>query len=113
MRTSHLVPIHRNLLSDPGQRAIGWDTLTITPPDHHGNTNLSVFHDRQNSMIMVYARKDHSADSLLNHFYLLYSTYGAYDILYTDPGSDVCSASVKELNAWFGVKHVLSLAARP
>jgi transposase InsO family protein len=61
----------------------------------------------------IYARKDHTAESLADTFFLFFSTYGPYDVIFSDPGSDVTALAVKLLIEWFGITHVLSLVARP
>jgi RNase H-like domain found in reverse transcriptase len=104
-----LVPITRNLQLPRNRRAVGWDDLTITPVDEYGNSNLSVFVDLTTGQTALYPRKDHSADSLLDNLFCFYATYGKYDEIHTDPGSDICSQAVELLNAWFGVTHQTSL----
>ena len=104
-----LVPITRNLQLPRNKRAVGWDDLTITPVDEYGNSNLSVFVDLTTGQTALYPRKDHSADSLLDNLFVFYATYGKYDEIHTDPGSDICSQAVELLNAWFGVTHQTSL----
>ena len=38
--------------------------------------------------------------------------YGAFDILMSDPGSDLTSEAVAQVNNWFGIHHRLSLVDR-
>ena len=104
-----LVPIVRNLQLPRNIRAVGWDDLTITPVDDFGHSNLSVFVDLTTGFTALYPRKDHTADSLLDNLFSFYATYGKYDQIHTDPGSDICSQAVQQLNAWFGVTHQTSL----
>ena len=108
LRTT-LVPVVRNLQPPRNTRAAGWDNLTITPPDDQGYNCLSVFIDLTTGQTALYPQKNHSADSLVDSLFSYYATYGRYDELHTDPGSDVCSAAVKQLNAWFKVFHRTSL----
>jgi hypothetical protein len=38
--------------------------------------------------------------------------YGAFDTLMTDPGSELMSVAVAEVNKWFGIHHRVSLVDR-
>jgi hypothetical protein len=77
--------------------------------DEYGNSNMSVFVNFTSGYTALYPRKDHTADSLLDNLFALYATYGKFDQIHTDPGSDICSQAVAQLNAWFGVTHQTSL----
>ena len=39
-------------------------------------------------------------------------TFGVYDQIITDPGSDIMSQVVTQLNQWMGVVHLISLVGR-
>ena len=110
---STLVPIHRNLIPPENKRCVGWDGLTITPVSKAGHSNASVFVDRQTGLVSVFPRKDYTADSLAATIFSFFARHGFYDILYSDPGSDICSKAVEQVNKWFGVTHVISLVNRP
>ena len=45
---------------------------------------------------------------LFHHF----CTFGFFDEIWSDPGSDFMSQVVKLLNQWFGIRHVVSLVDR-
>ena len=48
------------------------------------------------------------AKVLFHHF----CTFGLFDEIWSDPGSDFMSEVVKLLNQWFGIRHVVSLVDR-
>ena len=41
-----------------------------------------------------------------------FSTYGVFEELISDPGSDLTSEVVKHLTDWYGIRHVFSLVDR-
>jgi hypothetical protein len=41
-----------------------------------------------------------------------YMTFGTYDQIITDPGSDIMGKAVTQLNAWLGLEHLVSVVGR-
>jgi len=102
---SHLKPPH-------SRSRVGFDGLTITPPDIHGNTHLIVVVDHFKKYVWGYVAKDYSAMSVATALFVFYCTFGVFDEVWTDPGSNILSDVVEQLNKWLQVKHVVSLVDR-
>ena len=62
--------------------------------------------------VQVYPRKTHDALTLARNLFTYYATWGIYDEIITDPGSDIMSDAVTTLNKWLGIKHLVSLVNR-
>lgn len=45
-------------------------------------------------------------------FFHHFCTFGLFDEIWSDPGADFMSEVVNQLNAWFGIRHVVSLVDR-
>jgi len=100
-------------LKPPHSRArVGFDGLTITPPDAQGNTHLIVIVDHFKKYAWGWVAKDYSAISIATALFVYYCTFGVFDEVYTDPGSNILSEVVEQLNKWLQVKHVVSLVDR-
>ena len=102
---SHLKPPH-------SRSRVGFDGLTITPPDVHGNTHLIVVVDHFKKYVWGYVAKDYTAMSVATALFVFYCTFGVFDEVWTDPGSNILSEVVEQLNKWLQVKHVVSLVDR-
>ena len=63
-------------------------------------------------LVALYPSKDHSAISLATSLFQYCGTYGAFDTLMSDPGSDLMSEVISHLNRWFGIHHRVSLVDR-
>jgi len=102
---THLKPPH-------SRSRVGFDGLTITPPDKHGNTHLIVVVDHFKKYVWGWVAKDYSAMSVATALFVFYCTFGVFDEVWTDPGSNILSDVVEQLNKWLQVKHVVSLVDR-
>ena len=80
--------------------------------DKQGNTTLIVVVDHFTKHVAVYPAKDYSAQSLAIALFQYFTTFGVFDEVWSDPGSDMMSDMVQQLNKWLGIKHVASLADR-
>jgi hypothetical protein len=58
------------------------------------------------------AAKTYDATTIATALFVFFCTFGLYDELWSDPGSDLMSRVVAQLNQWLGVKHVFSLVDR-
>lgn len=103
--TKHLKPEHLH-------SAIGTDVLTITPEDESGNSCLVVIVNHFTKLVFLYAAKAHTAITMATALFVYISIYGLVDILYSDPGSDLMSEAVQQLNTWLGIRHKVSLVDR-
>ena len=107
-----LQPVVRHLKPDHIRKAIGVDTLTITPADVYGNKYLIVVVVHFSKLAWGYPAADKEANTLVRAITTFYSIYGRYEYIYSDPGSDLTSKVMEELNDYYGVKHVISLVDR-
>ena len=101
----HLKPLH-------ARSAVGVDTLTITPADKNGFQYLIVVVNHFTKFCALYPVKDKTAMSTAGALFQYFVSYGGYDVILTDPGSDFMSQVVKHLNDWLGIRHVFSLVDR-
>jgi hypothetical protein len=110
--TDYVEPVRKHLKVNHPRKRIGLDTLTITPPDDDGNVCMDVIVDLFSHHLQLYPRKSHDAEALAQNLYSYYMTWGIYDQIITDPGSDIMSAAVTTLNKWLSVEHLVSLVVR-
>jgi hypothetical protein len=106
------VPIPRHLQVPFDTRAVGWDNITMTPADDEGFQECSTFVDLTTKLTALYRRPNKSSESLVENIWQFFSTYGPYHVIHSDPGSDIMSAAVAQLNAWLGCDHRVSLVDR-
>jgi hypothetical protein len=88
------------------------DGLTFTPPGVHGNTHLMVVGDHFKKYVWGYVAKDYTAMSVTTALFVFYCTFGVFDEVGTDPGSNILSDVVEQLNKRLQVKHVVALVDR-
>jgi hypothetical protein len=60
-------------------------------------------------LVAGYPTSEHSALAVAQSLYSFRVTYGHYDELATDPGSDIMSAGVAMYLQWIGTSHRVSL----
>jgi len=107
-----LTPLVRHL-KRPGPRSrIGVDTLTITPPDIHGNKYLLVIVNHFTKLTMGYPSSIHNAVTTAGFLYKYFCTYGVVDEIISDPGIEFMNEVVEQLTKWFGIMHTFSLVDR-
>ena len=110
--TDGLEPVVRHI-KPPHQRSrVGVDRLTVTPADKSGNTTLIVIVEHFTKHVAVYPAKDYTAQSLAIALFQYFTTFGVFEEVWSDPGSDLMSDMVQQLNKWLGIKHVVSLVDR-
>jgi len=110
--TNGIEPIVRHL-KPPHQRSrIGVDRLTVTPADERGNCNLIVIVEHFTKYVSAYPAIDYTAMTLAKCLFTHFCTFGLFDELWSDPGSDLMSEVVAQLNDWLGIRHVVSLVDR-
>lgn len=100
-------------LKQPHSRnQIGIDTLTITPKDKFGNYLAIVIVEHFSKFTSIYPCNDHTAANTANAMFKHYCTYGRFDYVLTDPGSDLMSNTIAILNTFLGQKHKVSITER-
>ena len=98
----HLKPAHR--LS-----RVGVDTFYCSPPDKLGHVCIHVIVNHFSNYVALYPSVDHSAIGMARALFLFFLTYGVYDELASDPGSNFTAEVTEELLRLFGTKHRFSL----
>ena len=56
--------------------------------------------------------RDYTALTVATVLFKHYCTFGAYDALYSDPGSAFTAKIIKELNTWLHIPHKISIIGR-
>ena len=107
-----LKPIYRTLKSADRRHACGVDTLTVTPADKFGNQYINVVVVHATKLVALYPSQTKSSLDMAMALFKFFATYGVYENLFSDPGSDLMSEVVAHLTSWYGVRHVFSLVDR-
>lgn len=107
-----LEPIYRTLKPSTKRKRVGADGLTITPKDKNGNSYATIVVVEATKLVGIYPSVDKSALSTALALFQFFSTYGVFEELVTDPGSDLTSEVVAHLTGWFGIRHKFSLVDR-
>lgn len=107
-----LTPVYRTLKTGEKRRRVGVDTLTITPADKHGMCYCTVVVVEASKLVAIYPSVDKTALDTALALFRFFATYGVYDELISDPGSDLTSEVIAHLTQWFGIRHVFSLVDR-
>ena len=110
--TNNLEPIVRHLKPPHHRARIGVDRLTVTPADEEGNCNLIVLVEHYTKYVSAYPAVEYTALTLATALFRHFCTFGVFDEIWSDPGSDLMSGVVQQLNQWFGIRHVVSLVDR-
>ena len=107
-----LVPIYRPLAPEHQRKMIGIDSVTVTPADKAGNCLIIVIVVIATKLTFLHPAPSYDAQHCVEALFRFYTIYGIFDTLVSDPGSDLTSKVVQELNDWFGVQHRFSLVDR-
>jgi hypothetical protein len=107
-----LQPAYRTLLNADKRRTVGVDTLTISPMDKFGNLYVTVIVVHATKLVALYPSPNKDALSTAMALFKFFSTYGVYERLASDPGSDLTSEVIDHLTSWYGIRHVFSLVDR-
>ena len=100
--TKHLKPPHR-------RSRIGIDTFASSPPDKEGHVCADVIVNHFTNFVAIYPAKDHEASTLASALFQHFITYGTYDEVASDWGSDITAAVTQELFRLFGAKYRLAM----
>lgn len=93
-------------------RAVGMDHVTVTPPDEDGYIGLLLLVEHDTKFPRAYPVRDYTAPTVATILFQHYCTFGAYDALYSDPGSAFTATVVQQLNSWIGIPHRISVIGR-
>ena len=107
-----LKPVVRHLKPVHARSVVGVDTLTVTPVDKNGYQYLVVVVNHFTKFCGLYPVKDKSAITTASALFQYFTSYGGYDAVISDPGSDLMSEVVQHLHQWLGIRHVFSLVDR-
>ena len=90
---------------------LGVDTLTIGLDDE-GYSLIIVVVEHFTKFASLYRAKSHTAIELATALFGHMVRYGYFECIASDPGSDLMSDVIRELNAMFGIQHTVSLVDR-
>jgi len=76
---THIEKIYSHIKPEHPRARVGFDGLTVTPPDEHGNTHLIVIVDFFKKYVLAMVAKDYSAKSVATALFVYYCTFGVYD----------------------------------
>lgn len=94
------------------RKRVGVDTLTVTPPNQWGNQYINVVVVHATKLVGLYPSQNKGSREIALALFQFFSTYGVFEELISDPGSDLPSEVVKHLTDWYGIRHVFSLVDR-
>jgi hypothetical protein len=105
-------PVVRTLrVEDPTHRVVGIDWLSLQK-DSLGNTGLYTIKHQFTKHIHLYAFPTNSMINAAEALFRHYVSFGTFDAVSSDPGSDFMSQVISSLNSWFGIHHRVSLVDR-
>ena len=105
-------PIHRPLYQSNYRKRVGIDTLTITPPDKHNKKFVYVIVVPTTKLVFTYAAEEHTALNAARALFSFYITYGIYEVIISDPGTEFTANIIKHLHEWLGVQQLFSVVDR-
>lgn len=107
-----LQPVVRVLHPEHQRATVGIDNLTIVP-DKNGNENLIVLVNHFTKHVYGYPTPEHPTMIMIARaIFTYFTTFGKFDTLASDPGSDILGEVVKQVNQWLGIEHRISLTDR-
>ena len=108
----YVEPVYRHLKKAHSRGAVGVDLLTVTPVDEAGNTCLIVIVVFYTKYVWATPAKEYTAHTVASALFTFFCTFGMYDELWSDPGSDLMAEVVQKLSEWMGIRRVISLVDR-
>lgn len=107
-----LQPVVRVLHPEHQRATVGIDNLAL-PEDKNGNANLVVLVNHFTKHVYAYATPAHPTMIMIARaLFSYYTTFGKFDVLASDPGSDIMGEVVAQVNKWLGIEHRVSLVDR-
>ena len=111
-QSDKIQPLIRHIKPPHWRARVGVDNLKVTPPDEKGNEHLIVVVDQFSRYLWGMPAKTYEAKTIASALFIYFTTFGIFDELWSDPGSDLMSDTVKQLNTYLGIRHVVSLVDR-
>ena len=111
-QTDKIEPSVRHIKPPHWRARVGVDNLKVTPADANGNEHLIVVVDQFSRHVWGMPAKTYEAKTIATALFVYFTLFGVFDELWSDPGSDLMSETVKQLNLYMGIKHVVSLVDR-
>ena len=107
--TQDIKPVTRTVLPEHHRTRLGIDSLAITPADEDGNCMAVVIVELKTKHVAIYPGKEYDQVTAATALFQYMRTFGLHDEIISDPGSQFLSDTVQQLNAWFGIRHRVSL----
>jgi hypothetical protein len=108
----NLSPVIRHLKPAHHRGVIGCDTLEVSPRDKYGNLYIDIIVNHTTKLAKLYAESEKTTVLTSTSLFQYMCSYGLFDVLMTDPGSDFKSEVVGHLTRCFGIDHMFSLVDR-
>ena len=107
--TADIKPIVRTLIPEDFRTRIGIDTLKVSPRDIHGNCVVVVIVNLKTKLVFLFPASNELASTIATAIIQFITTYGLVDEIVSDPGRNITSKLVQEVNEWLGLRHFVSL----
>lgn len=103
----------RTLKADPRPRsAVCIDRVSISPPSKRGNTTAIIIADLFTRLVKSYPCSEYTSVTVANALKDYIITYGCYDVVQSDPGSDILGSAVEAINRRWKLGRKISLVNR-
>ena len=102
-------PLVKNLKPSHRRSRVGVDTFHCSPPDKAGHVCVHVVVNHFTNFAALYPSKDHTAVGMAQALFNFFITYGIYDEIASDPGSNLTAEITEELIRLFGMDHRFGL----
>ena len=110
--SNNLKPLVRNLRPGGKRKVIGSDTLKMSPADKDGYMYIIMVVNHHTKHCWGFRSKTHDATSTALAIFQYICMFGLADALYSDPGTEFTAEVVQHLNAWLGIRHIISIVDR-
>lgn len=107
--TGDTTPLRRVLIPAHHRSRIGFDSLTITPVDSDNNGYVIVIVDHKTKHSAIYPAARVDAITSATAIFRYMCSFGLFDEIISDSGTEFINNTVSQLNAWFGLHHTVSL----
>lgn len=103
-------PVVRTVIPVTFRTRVGIDTEHITPPDDDGNRYAIVIVEQKTKHVAIYPTKEINKYMVATALFRYICTFGLYDEIISDMGTEFLNSVVAELTAWLGLRHIVALA---
>ena len=104
-----LEPVVKNLKPPHRRSRVGIDTFHCSPPDKEQHVCIHVVVNHFTNFVALYPSIDHTAVGMARALFRFFTTYGLYDEIASDPGSNLTADITEELIRLFGTNHRFGL----